>query len=61
MTENSVNIYKAARIESGLNQEQAGELAGCSVRTIAASERGERIPLDNVVVRMIGFYGTPFL
>ena len=41
MTDNSVNIYKAARMASGLTQERAAELLGCSTRTIAAYEQGE--------------------
>lgn len=61
MTENGVNIYKAARMASGLTQERAAELLGCATRTIAAYEQSERIPFDDIVVRMIDIYGTPFL
>lgn len=61
MTDNSVNIYKAARMAAGITQERAAELIGCSVRTIAAYEQGERIPFDDVVVRMVDIYTAPYL
>ena len=61
MKENSRNIYQAARMAAGMTQERAAELLGCSVRTIAAYEQDERIPFDDIVVRMIDIYGTPFL
>lgn len=61
MTENSVNIYKTARMAAGITQERSAELIGCSVRTIAAYEQGERIPFDDVVVRMVDIYAAPYL
>lgn len=61
MTDNGRNIYQAARMAAGITQERAAELIGCSVRSIAAYEQGERIPFDDVVVRMTEYYNAPFL
>ena len=55
------NIYQTARISSGLTQERAAELIGVSVRSLAAYEGGERIPADDVIVRMADVYNTQFL
>ena len=61
MTQNCKNIYQAARMSAGMTQERAAELICSSVRSIAAYETGERIPADDVVVRMVEIYGTQFL
>ncbi len=61
MIQNSKNIYQSARMSAGLTQERAAELIGTSVRSIAAYEAGERIPADDIVVRMVEIYDTQFL
>lgn len=61
MPDKGRNIYQTARMAAGLTQERAAELIGCSVRSIAAFETGERIPYDDVVVRMTEYYNAPFL
>lgn len=59
---NDTNIYQTARLAAGLTQERAAELIGCtSVRSLAAYESGERIPADDIVIRMADVYGTQFL
>lgn len=61
MNDHNRNIYQTARIAAGLTQERAAELIGLSVRSLAAYESNERIPADDVVVRMVDVYGTQFL
>jgi len=58
---NSKNIYQAARLAAGITQERAAELICVSVRSIAAYEQGERIPADDIVVKMVEVYDTQFL
>ena len=59
--QNSNNIYQAARMAAGITQERAAELLSVSVRSIAAYEQEERIPADDIVVKMIEVYDTQFL
>jgi len=61
MSQNGKNIYQAARMAAGLTQERAAELICSSPRSIAAYEAGERIPADDIVVKMVEVYGTQFL
>lgn len=61
MIQSDKNIYQAARMSAGFTQERAAELLCTSARTVSAYEAGERIPADDIIVRMIEIYGTPFL
>ena len=54
-------IYKTAREVAGLTQERASVALHLSVRSLAAYETGERIPADDVVVRMMDCYNYPVL
>lgn len=56
MTDNVQSIYKTAREFAGLTQERAATALHVSVRSLAAYESGERIPADDVVVRMVDLY-----
>ena len=46
MHREGLNIYAGCRTAAGLSQEAAAELLGCSVRSVAAWESGERRPSD---------------
>ena len=61
MTDHIQSIYKTAREFAGLTQERAAIALHVSVRSLAAYESGERIPADDVVVRMADCYGYPQL
>lgn len=61
MLKNDINIYQTARLAAGHTQERAAELLGIGVRSLAAYETGERIPADDVIVRMTDVYNTQFL
>lgn len=61
MTQSCSNIYLPPRLAAGYTQERAAELLDISVRSLAAYETGERIPPEDVVLRMIEVYGTPYL
>lgn len=56
MTDSVQSIYKTAREFAGLTQERAATALHVSVRSLAAYETGERIPADDVVVRMVDLY-----
>lgn len=56
MTDSVQSIYKTAREFAGLTQERAATALHISVRSLAAYESGERIPADDVVVRMVDLY-----
>lgn len=56
MTDSVQSIYKTAREFAGLTQERAATALHVSVRSLAAYESGERIPADDVVVRMVDLY-----
>lgn len=55
------NIYKTARRNAGLTQEQAAEQLYISVRSLAEYEAGRTIPPDDVVCRMVDVYGDKSL
>lgn len=61
MTDNAMNIYKTAREFAGLTQERASAALYVSTRSLAGYETGERIPTDDVVVRMVDLYSFPQL
>lgn len=56
MPNNVQSIYKTARDLAGITQERAAIALHVSVRSLAAYETGERIPADDVVVRMVDCY-----
>lgn len=56
MTDNVQSIYKTAREFAGITQERAATALYVSTRTLAAYESGERIPGDEIVVRMVDLY-----
>lgn len=61
MTDSVQSIYKTAREFAGLTQERASAALNVSVRTLAAYETGERIPHDDIVVRMVDHYNCQAL
>jgi len=55
------NIYKSARRNAGMTQEQAAEQLYISVRSLAEYEAGRTIPPDDVVCRMVEVYKAKHL
>ena len=54
-----MTIYGRYRKAAGLTQERAAELLGVTVRSVAASERGESVPPDMRVLAMADIYNAP--
>ena len=61
MPTNGRNIYQAARNAAGLTQERAAEMIGVSCRCLADYEAGQRMPANDVVVRMVDVYDARYL
>ena len=61
MPEEHMNIYKAARRESGYTQEAAAEVIAVSGESIRAYENGYRTPPNDIVERMAHYYHAPQL
>lgn len=61
MKENFTNIYKSARRDAGITQEQAAEQLYVSTRSLAEYEAGRTIPPCDVVCRMVEVYGAKHL
>lgn len=61
MPGNSRNIYAAARNAAGLTQERAAEMIGVSCRCLADYEAGQRLPGNDVVIRMVDVYDARYL
>lgn len=59
--QNSGLIYKTTRMAAGYTQERLAELCDTSPRSIQAFESGERIPSDEMVVRMADVCNCQFL
>ncbi|GAV21577.1 helix-turn-helix domain-containing protein [Carboxydothermus pertinax] len=55
------NIYKIARKNAGLTQEEAAELLHISVRSLADYEAGRTIPPDDIVCNMVQIYNARWL
>jgi len=55
------NIYKFARKNAGLTQEEAAELLHISVRSLADYEAGRTIPPDDIVCNMVEIYKARWL
>lgn len=61
MSENGTNIYRKARKEAGMSQEQAAEALDVSVTTVKSWELGQRVPDNETAGRMAEVYDTPWL
>ena len=46
------SLLKAARLEKGYTEDQLAELAGVSVNVIRAYEAGDRVPRDEIKVKL---------
>lgn len=55
------NLYKRARLSTGLTQEAAAEKLDLSVESLKQYEGGRRIPPNDVVARMVEVYSFPWL
>lgn len=56
-----MNIYKKARKNAGLTQEDAAEKLYISKRSLADYESGVTVPPDDIVCSMIELYGNRWL
>lgn len=54
-------IYKQAREQAGLTQEQASALLPIPIRTLSAYENGAICPSSELALRMIEVYGCKWL
>ena len=54
---NGTISLRAARIDAGVTQRAAGEVAGVSARTISAWEVGKTCPTGLQLLRLCEFYG----
>ena len=61
MQQQCPNLYKRARLSTGLTQEAAAEKLDLSVESLKQYEGGRRIPPDDVVARMVEVYRLPWL
>lgn len=61
MTGDGMNIYGRCRRAAGLTQEQAAELLGCGVGTLARWETDIHRPPDTKVMAMCQIYKAPAL
>lgn len=57
----NMNGFKKARKEACLTQEQAAEAAGVSLESWKAYEYGDRLPPNEVVIRICDAMGAPWL
>ncbi len=55
------NLYKRARLSTGMSQECAAEILGLSPESLKQYEGGKRTPPDEVVARMVEVYRLPWL
>ncbi|MDI3312026.1 MAG: helix-turn-helix transcriptional regulator [Thermoanaerobacterium sp.] len=61
MNKRCENIYKTARKNAGMTQEEAAGLLFISSRALTDYETGRTIPSDETVCRMIEIYHAPWL
>lgn len=61
MNKRCENIYKTARKNAGMTQEEAAELLHISTRSLAAYESGRTVPPDDIVCGMIEIYKAKWL
>lgn len=55
------NLYKRARLSTGMSQERAAELLGLSPESLKRYEGGRSVPPDEAVARMVEVYRLPWL
>lgn len=61
MEQRCPNLYKRARLSTGMSQERAAEMLGLSPESLKQYEGGRRVPPDDVVARMVDVYRLPWL
>ena len=61
MEQKCPNLYKRARLSTGMSQERAAEILGLSAESLKQYEGGRRVPPDEVVARMVDVYRLPWL
>lgn len=61
MEQRCPNLYKRARLSTGMSQERAAEMLGLSPESLKQYEGGHRVPPDDVVARMVDVYRLPWL
>lgn len=61
MNKRCENIYKTARKNAGMTQEEAAEMLHISTRSLTDYESGRTIPPDDIVCSMCQVYGKPEL
>lgn len=61
MEQRCPNLYKRARLSTGMSQERAAEILGLSPESLKQYEGGRRVPPDEVVARMVDVYRLPWL
>ena len=61
MEQKCLNLYKRARLSTGMSQERAAEILGLSAESLKQYEGGRRVPPDEVVARMVEVYHLPWL
>ena len=61
MEQRCPNLYKRARLSTGISQERAAEMLGLSPESLKQYEGGRRVPPDDVVARMVEVYRLPWL
>lgn len=61
MEQKCPNLYKRARLSTGMSQERAAEILGLSAESLKQYEGGRRVPPDDVVARMVEVYRLPWL
>lgn len=49
---------KAARVNKGLTQREASDLAGITKETLRSYENGRRIPRADVLIRLLNIYNV---
>ena len=61
MEQKCPNLYKRARLSTGMSQERAAEILGLSAESLKQYEGGRRVPPDDVVSKMVEVYRLPWL
>lgn len=61
MEQRCPNLYKRARLSTGMSQERAAELLGLSVESLKQYEGGKTVPKDETVAKMVEVYRLPWL
>lgn len=61
MNKTCKSIYKTARLDAGLTQEQAAEFLNVGVRTLAGYEANKPMPNPDIVLDMVKAYDAEWL